>query len=282
MPLSKRNRRGVLWLLIVGAIIVISPRIISTAFGKGTPLVSYNELIETHTEIVEKKKHAFKRSKKESRFSIPPSKFDPNNYTVADWMNVGLSKRQAEVVLKFTKRGIRSKEDLKKIFVFPDQLFQLVKDSIEIKFEPQFETEKRESVTRETTPVDINKASQDELETIPGVGPYFAKKMVERRNELGGYIGKHQLLEIWKFDAEKLDQIDAFITISSIETNKFNINQATVDELKGHPYISYSVANAIVKYREQHGGYLRIEDCKNIKIIDEELFEKVQPYLEVK
>jgi competence ComEA-like helix-hairpin-helix protein len=58
-----------------------------------------------------------------------------------------------------------------------------------------------------------------------------------------------------------------------------NINTATVDEMKLHPYIRYALANAIVQYRTQHGNFVVIADIKKIMLVTEEVFTKLEPYL---
>jgi competence ComEA-like helix-hairpin-helix protein len=60
---------------------------------------------------------------------------------------------------------------------------------------------------------------------------------------------------------------------------KININTATVDELKAHPYIKWSIANPIVSYRNEHGPFSKIEDIKKIIVVTNEIFEKISPYL---
>lgn len=278
MPISKRNRRGVFWLLIIGGVISISPRVLSSIGESEEYSISSGELIKSHKIIVEQKRHSFRKKKKSSRYSVPAKKFDPNDYTLKDWMQIGLSEKQSEVVLKFSERGIRSAEDLEKIFVFPEQLFKLIEDSlvfVERGSNRTIEVKKEER----NISVDINKSSQEELENIPGIGPFFAKKIIEHRKELGGYVQKVQLLEIWKFDEEKLQEIDRYIILEQFDVRKININQASIEEFKAHPYISYSLANSFVKYREQNGEFVNLEDCKRMKLINEELYKKLQPYL---
>jgi competence ComEA-like helix-hairpin-helix protein len=67
-----------------------------------------------------------------------------------------------------------------------------------------------------------------------------------------------------------------------LETNfvkKFNINTATKDEMKSHPYIKWNLANAIVEYRNQHGNFSSLEDLKKISLITTEVFDKIKSYL---
>ena len=62
---------------------------------------------------------------------------------------------------------------------------------------------------------------------------------------------------------------------------KININTATIDELKAHPYIKYSLANPIVAYRNEHGAFDKLEDLKKIMTVTEEVYKKISPYLAI-
>ncbi len=286
MVISRRNRRGVL-LLIVGIVLLsFLPRLFAGLLEKEKPTITFREAKIIESEIIydqyqaKEKKH-FRRPKS-SRFQVPSTKFDPNEYSKQDWMHLGLSGKQADVVLKFTKRGIRSNDDLKKIYVLPEQLFELIKDSTIYASLPATENhpeEKNYALSTEDIRVELNSASADELMKIPGIGPYFSEKMIAYRNQLGGYVRKEQLMEIWKFDAEKYDAIRKYLELNETNRRKISVNSASVDELKAHPYISYKVANSIVKIRDQHGKYNSLESLLKSKLIDDSLLQKIKPYL---
>ena len=48
------------------------------------------------------------------------------------------------------------------------------------------------------------------------------------------------------------------------------------------PYISYQVANSIVKMRQQHGEYKQVSEVLKSDWIDRDLYEKLEAYLTVK
>lgn len=277
MSISKRNRRG-LWVLIIACITLsYIPRVLAGLHDSELNY-SYIELQEAEEVVAEQKKSVEKKRyvKKKKSWKAPASKFDPNEYSREDWMQLGLSQKQADVILKFTSRGIYSNDDLKKIFVLPPELFELLKDSTyypekEVASKPKFE--KKELVI-----VDLNTASLEELKSLPGIGDYYAEKIVSYREELGGYIGTHQLLDLWKFGTERYDKLSDRIVVEG-SVNKININTADIEQLKAHPYISYKVANSIVKMRNAHGSYKSLHDLTRSELINEELFKKIQPYL---
>jgi competence protein ComEA len=282
MPISKRNRRGLLLLLFIAAVISYTPRIIAASTSNDDIQITFEELEVVEDEIEVKRE--FKKSKKKkvwaSKYKAPPAAFDPNKYSEKDWMSLGLSKKQSDVVLKFSKRGLRSNDDLEKIFVIPSELFNLIKDSTyypQIEYKQKFEKE----IKKEFVPVDLNTANTEELKSIPGIGDFYARKILEYRSQLGGFVEANQLMEIWKFDSEKFDEIKDKIVLSDSDINRIDINRATIDELKTHPYISYKVANSIVKMRLVNGDYNSIEDILQSKLINRELYHKIKNYLKV-
>lgn len=280
MAISKRNRRGI-WVLILFCIaLAYVPRVIA-GLSENEVEISHEELKLAETELAEKQKKKPKRrqyTKKKKVYKSPPAAFDPNEYSKQDWMYLGLSEKQAEVVLKFTNRGIYSNEELRKVFVIPEEVFALLEDSTY--YPDQYEESGDQIVqsNKSFEKVDLNTASYEELITVKGIGDFYAKKIIERREQLGGFIGSYQLMELWKFDAEKYDKIKDNIFVSK-KVRKINVNQADFEELKNHPYISYKVANSIVKMRTMHGEYKQLEDLLNSVLIDQELFAKIQPYL---
>ncbi|MBK8521152.1 MAG: helix-hairpin-helix domain-containing protein [Chitinophagaceae bacterium] len=74
-------------------------------------------------------------------------------------------------------------------------------------------------------------------------------------------------------------KIKGRLVIGNSSVKKLNINTATVDELKTHPYLRYNIANAVVQYRLQHGSFSTVSDIKKIMMITEEIYNKAAPYL---
>lgn len=281
MPLSKRNRRGAFWTLLISAIAIAAPRVYMEFWQpERTTSISHEELLMIQEELLAADSLNYTSNYQYSakKYKAPPTAFDPNSYSVKEWMNLGLSQKQADVILRYTERGVYSNEELKKIFVLPEELFLLIKDST---FYPSRPSNKpNRTFEKEKVYLDLNVASAADFEQIPGIGPYFAKRMVEYREQLGGYIGIEQLLEIKKFDNEKLASISAYIYVKANEIEKLDINMADYESLKAHPYITWEVANSIVKMR-MHAPYNQIEDIKRSKLIDETLYQKLKPYLKV-
>ena len=97
---------------------------------------------------------------------------------------------------------------------------------------------------------DINKADSAAFDALPGIGPYFASKMVSYREELGGYSFPEQLMDIYHFDREKYDGLSDLICCSP-PAKPFDLWGLPADSLRLHPYIRrFDTARAVVLYRE--------------------------------
>ncbi|MFN5984973.1 MAG: ComEA family DNA-binding protein [Fluviicola sp.] len=285
---TKKTLRGMIIFVIVLVICFILPDIIHFFDKEETFQLTQLDIQQKEkiNRLTNYKSRSFSFNKKQRQYNKPPSKFNPNDYSIQDWMNLGLSEKQAAVVLKFTRYRLKSNEDLKKIFVIPDQLYVLIKDSTvydvnksQSESYSSFSNNESDNQKSPKSKVDINSASLEDLMNVRGIGPFFAKQIIKKRDELGGFYTYEQLLEVWKVDEEKLANWSPFLEVNTSKINKLNVNVATIEELEKHPYISWNLANSIVKYKEQNGNYTKIEQLKKSALMTTDLFEKLKPYL---
>ncbi len=122
----------------------------------------------------------------------------------------------------------------------------------------------------------LNTADTTALKTIPGIGSYFARKIVEYGQRLGGYVSVDQLDEIEDFplDAKR------YLTIRNAQPRKLNVNKLSLNELKRHPYINYYRAKAIMDYRRLHGPIQSLDDLRLSRDFPQEAIDRLRPYLQ--
>ena len=280
--ISKRSKRGLLVLILASLGLIFFPRVYMF-FQKEEAFVINSEKIaefeRTHKKF-EKRNYSNYYSKKK-KYKAPDSKFNPNTYTLSDWKNLGLSEKQSLVVLKFTSRGIYSEQDLKRIFVIPDILFELIRDSVIYpeRFQNSPNQESLKKQAKQITLINLNTADTTEFMKIYGVGAFYAKQIIRFREKLGGFFKKEQLLEVWKMTPEAYEKIKDHVFISEKDVKRININSVTIEELKVHPYLKWNQANSIIKMRIQRNGFKNIEEIKESVLIDSETYEKLFPYL---
>ena len=280
--ISKRSKRGLLVLILASLGLIFFPRVYMF-FQKEEALVINSEQIaefeRTHKKF-EKRNYSNYYSKKK-KYKAPDSKFNPNTYTLSDWINLGLSEKQSVVILKFTARGIYTEEDLKRIFVIPEVLFELIRDSVVYpeRFQNTPNQESFKKQAKQITLINLNTADTTEFMKIYGIGAFYAKQIIRYREKLGGFFKKEQLFEVWKMTPETYDKIKDHVFINEMDVKLIDINTVTIEELKVHPYLTWNQANSIVKMRIQRNGFKNIEEIKESVLIDSETYEKLFPYL---
>ena len=128
-------------------------------------------------------------------------------------------------------------------------------------------------------PIDINSADTTELKSLPGIGSFFAKNIVDYRNKLGGFIEKEQLLEVYAFDSTRMSNIENLIIIDSIVLRKVDVNNDDFKTILRHPYIEYEDVKKIVNYRESKG---MIKNWKQyLEVVGrDDIDERLERYLE--
>ncbi len=276
---SKRSRLAIVAFTVCFLLIVLIPRI----YFYYTPTTKFS-LTERMHQLPEKEKVAVKKrikkyhdnqtNKIKKQYKTPPSKFDPNKYELKDWMRLGLSEKQAQTILNFNKYGFDSEKDLLKCFIFENEdFFSAIKDSLSFP----------DKAFAPNLAVDLNRASKKEMMKLKGIGNFFADKIIEYRERLGGYINVNQLLEVYKFDQEKLHSIKPYILINKNDIQKIDLNTVDTRRLKNHPYINdWNLANSIIKIREQKVRYTKVKEIKESVLMNDSIYKRIEPYLIIK
>lgn len=125
--------------------------------------------------------------------------------------------------------------------------------------------------------VDINMADTSELKRIPGVASYRARKIVEYRQRLGGYVSAEQVMEAC---SDMPDEVIEWVTVSEANPQRLDVNKLSVRQLMRHPYVSFYQARSIVEYRRKHGPLTSIDNLS--LLISADSLELLRPYLEFK
>jgi DNA uptake protein ComE-like DNA-binding protein len=62
---------------------------------------------------------------------------------------------------------------------------------------------------------------------------------------------------------------------------RIDSNTSSKEILQSHPYIRWQIANGIIAYRLQHGGFESVEELMQLAQVDSGKFKRLIPYLEV-
>jgi competence ComEA-like helix-hairpin-helix protein len=302
---TKKERRGSLLLLLVVVLVsltpffysLLNPKIMSTSHEFDEDVAALKP-----RKAVAKKNQSSKTTEDDSfqpydgpsPVAYSPDagtlfKFDPNTLSPEGWKALGLRDKTISTILNYRSKGGRFREaaDIKKIWgLFPDEAERLM-PYVEIEKSAQSYDHskaagayKAKEPPKDLSPISINGSDTAAWIALPGIGGTLSQRIVKFRDKLGGFYSVDQVAETFGLPDSTFRQIKPLLILAG-EVKKININNATLEELKNHPYIKHPVANALIEYKVQHGDYKSVEDIKKIMIITEELFAKVSPYLKV-
>lgn len=213
--------------------------------------------------------------------------FDPNTATADDWKRLGLRDKTIATIQNYLSKcgHFYKPEDIGKIWgLHADEVQRLI-PYVQIAAKENnypsknYETKTYEKPERSYTGIDVNTADTSALIALPGIGSKLAQRIINFRDKLGGFYKTEQVAETFGLPDSTFNKIKSRLVLNNTAVKQFNINTATVDEMKAHPYIRYNIANAIVQYRIQHGNFLSVADIKKIMMITDEVYNKVSPYL---
>ncbi len=222
------------------------------------------------------------------------SYFDPNTVTAAGWKKLGLRDKTIRTIRHYIDKGGRFREarDLQKIYgLFPDEYARLapyvkisagaeIRQTIgnETGFQKQ-EERRAQPFTRSYDRIDINRADTTAFISLPGIGSKLASRIVSFRDKLGGFYSVLQVAETYGLPDSTFQKIKRYLTLENATVRKIDINTATADELRSHPYFRRELAVPIIAYRNEHGPFARLEDIRNVQAVTEEVYSRIVHYL---
>lgn len=216
--------------------------------------------------------------------------FDPNTADSTQLLRLGLEPWQVRNIYKYRAAGgiFRKKEDFARVYGLTQKMYRELEPYIRISADYQpasllVKEEKQEHDTllfpqkiAEGETVDLAVADTSELKTVPGIGSYFARKIVDYRERLGGYVSVEQLDEIDGFPL----QAKKYLRLGEMEVRKLNLNTLSLSELRRHPYLNYYQARTIVEYRRKKGTLKSLDDLRLSRDFPPEARQRLLPYVE--
>lgn len=239
-------------------------------------------------DYTQPKRNAFDKAEKGELFA-----FDPNTLDAGGWKRLGVRDKTVETILHFLEKGYKFRQpgDIKKIYgLKPEQADRLI-PYIHIAAPAEAERTPVEakpvyvnlyvSKKSATIVLDVNEADTAQWTMLKGIGNATAARIVAFRNKLGGFTSVSQLKETYGLPDSTFQNISSQLRCKQPVLQTININTADARLLKAHPYMNWNIANAIVRYREQHGNYKTVMDLMKIDIISQEFFDRINAYLSI-
>ena len=123
--------------------------------------------------------------------------------------------------------------------------------------------------------IDLNAADTTLLKRVPGIGSYYARRVVAYRERLGGFYSTDQLFEIEGFPEAAVD----FLNCKPL-TRRLNVNKLSLSQLRQHPYINFYQAKAIADYRRLKGPLHSLDELSLLPDFPPEAIARLAHYVE--
>ena len=293
--LQKSDRKVILTLLLV--IIVALGIIFLTGGEGGEEIGNSRDSLGSPRNDLGSTRNSRNYGKAESYYVSPREverfAFDPNTADSTQLLRLGLQPWQVRNIYKYRAAGgiYRQPEDFARLYGLTVKQYRQLEPYIRISedYRPSADYYSKDEVVRERDTVrypvklqlgehiSLNSADTSQLRKVPGIGSYYARKIVGYRERLGGYCRVEQLLEIENFPETAV----AYFTVSDHpRLQKLNLNRLSQNELKRHPYINYYQAREIVDYRRLHGRLESLQQLSLLKDFPKEAIERLEPYVE--
>lgn len=314
--MTRSHARGVVALILIvlaaEAVIFIAGTLkISVSEAVSEPLSEErSNNFSGETQSAEMRQFAQKEIKPGRKIRL--FRFDPNIAGKEELMMLGLSAGEASVIISYRNKGgkFRKASDLEKIYTLKKESYLRIKDCVMItSVKPLSQTraelsDNNPSIsdnllqsgdssqnmayepvnTRELVAqnkLELNSADSAELVSLPGIGPFFASRILEYRKRLGGFAFCEQLMEVYGIDNERYSIFNNRIWADSTKITRLKLADATAEQLSANPYIGAYAARSIIKFREQAGkGAMSVAILVTNRIIRAELAKILKYYLE--
>lgn len=239
------------------------------------------------TQAATAPENGFWRSRNEPAVEMVLAPFDPNTVDSMGIRRLGLPGYVARSWINWRDRYGKvfySADEVREIRALKLEDFERIRPYIRISavrpaFKPygsRFETYIPPAF------VDIATADTTLLDrAIPGVGPYIARRIIEKRDALGGYLNIEQVLEGLRIPDSTAQNLRQKLRIVPDKIRKLSLNKASFEQLKRHPYIGEKMAKNILDFREALGGYQDVSQLKQVPLMNGDSYRKLAAYFEL-
>lgn len=218
--------------------------------------------------------------------------FDPNTADSTALLQLGLKPWQVRSIYKYRAAGgvFSHPSDFARLYGLTQKQYRQLEPYIRIAsdYRPAAELSAgREPVPRDTfrhvshkigptEHISLNAADTASLMKVPGIGSYFARRIVAYRERLGGFASADQLREIDDFPVSAIP----YFAVDASAIRRLKVNTLTLKELKHHPYLNYYQAKAILDYRRLRGPLHSLADLRLLPDFTADDLRRLAPYVE--
>ena len=229
--------------------------------------------------------------------------FDPNSASREDLLRLGLSPKSVNGIMNYREKGYKfyKPEDITRVRTLKPEEYEVIKDYIVIERQQygnnysrnDYRHEYRDNDNAQPSELfefDPNPATKDELERL-GFKPWQAENIVKYRSKGGRFKQPSDITKIHGVDADFAEKLMPYIKIESQSQSQpqtasydilVNINTATASDFQKLKGIGEAYSKRIVAYREKLGGFISVEQLREVYGMTDELYNSISANLEIK
>ena len=287
---TKSERRVILLLLAIALLLLGIWAVMEYLRPVEVPVtLSESEEIDSFLANLEEQEKIRKSHTPKNEISVVLQPFDPNTADSVLLRQLGLPVYIVRNILKYRAKGgvFRSPESFSRIYGLKEEVYQKLKPYITIAplvsvshvrtdtFRQLKDTIPYIPKYEEGTIVDLNKADTSILKRIPGIGSTLARMIVVYRQRLGGFYDVSQLQEVPHVGVE----LNKWFVVTPAGLHKIQVNSASLDKLRSHPYMDFYKAKAIMEYRRKRGKIKGLSQLSMVEEFTEKDLKRLSPYL---
>ena len=279
---NKPQRSGILFVcaLIVGLLCVLQ-------FYSPQPSLLLDicspQIVKQQAYVDSLRKEALEK-KKPKRYP-----FNPNFISDYKAYTLGLTPLEFDRLSRFrgSNKWIHSIADFKEVTKVSDSLLAIIGPLF--KFPDWVVKSKAASAQKSlsvclsyTDKIDLNTATQIQLQKVRGIGPALSARIISYRDKLGGFSVDKQLQNVWGLSQQVVANVLAGFTVKTPNPIKqISINTASVSDIATIPGISFDFAKEIWEFRILRQKIESLSELKKIEGMTASKYALIELYLHI-
>ena len=224
--------------------------------------------------------------------------FDPNTASREDLLRLGLSPKSVNGIMNYREKGYKfyKPDDITRVRVLKPEEYEIIKDYIVIE-KSSYSNNDRQYTRGYSYPDEVrtepqlfdfdpNTATKDELVQL-GFKLWQAENILKYRSKGGKFKQPSDITKMHGIDKDFAERIIPYIKIESqTQTASYdilvNINTASAADFQKLKGIGETYSKRIVAYREKLGGFVALEQLREVYGMTDELYNSISANLEIK
>ena len=214
---------------------------------------------------------------------------DLNKASYKSLIEIGMPGRVANTLINYRQSGkiFKTIQDLKKVIGMNDSLVEILSPFILFEDVSQDIDSSGKSVksvvTNDNAPekigiINLNQSDTTALKYLPGIGSKLASRIVKYRDLLGGFYTVNQLKEVYGLPDSTFAKIVSKVQVGE-GIKRIDVNKTDFTKIH-HPYMDKKQALIIQNFIKQHAPIYKLEDLKQIEVLESSFWTRMEPYLD--